>query len=452
MKNSVPLSVAMKRKIEDILLHWKSIPHHKPLVIKGCRQCGKTYSVLEFARKNYANVVYIDFHRYEAYKNIFADSLEPNDLLMKISLAVPICKLEPRRTCIIFDEIQECPRARAALKFLHLDGRYDYICTGSLLGVNGYHSPNEDEKISSIPVGYETIVDMYPMDFEEFLWANGVNCDTINYLQQSLLRETPIDSFVHQRMRNFLLQYVIVGGMPAAVDAFVNTHNMVDVLSLQRAIIDEYKADMVKYASRVDKARIRKCFESIPTQLSRENKKFTYATIEKGARAKDYWSCLQWIEDAGIIRRCRNLNITELPLEGNARNDIFKVYMADTGLFVSMLEEGTQTSIINGDLLGYKGAIFENLVADMFGKMGRKLYYLHKDSGLELDFVIRYKGQCVPVECKAQSGRAKSLQTVLTHSEKYHVQSAIKLGNYNIGREGALLTLPLYMGFLLREM
>ena len=441
----------MKRKIETLLGDWKNTPDHKPLVVKGCRQCGKTYSVLEFVREQYKSVVYIDFHRYESYRSIFAGSLEPQDILMRMSAAIPNIRLIPGKTCIVLDEIQECPRARTALKFLYLDGRFDYICTGSLLGVNGYHSDAAEDGTASIPVGYETIVDMYPMDFEEFLWANGISEDIINHLRRSLAQETPVDEFIHKRMCELLLQYTIVGGMPAAVINFVRNHNLADVLRIQRSIVDEYRGDMVKYAGATDRPRIRRCFDSIPAQLSKENKRFTYSMVEKGARAKDYWGCLQWIEDAGIIRRCRNLNITELPLDGNVQNDIFKVYMADTGLFVSMLEEGTQNSIINGDLWGYKGAIFENLIADMLGKMGRKLYYYHKESGLALDFVLRYKGECVPLECKAKSGRAKSLQTVLAHTEKYHVLHALKLGDYNVGRDGALLTLPLYMGFLLTE-
>lgn len=441
----------MDRKIMTTFEAWRTAPNHKPLVVKGCRQCGKTYSVLEFAHSHYEHVVYMDFHRYQTYRTLFAGSLEPRDLLMKMSAVIPDAKFVEGKTCIVFDEIQECPRARAALKFLYLDGRFDYICTGSLLGVNGYKSSYKEDEMATIPVGYETIVDMYPMDFEEFLWANGIPAAMVEHLRAALQQESAVDEFIHQRMRELLLQYTVVGGMPAVVDAFVRDHNLATVLMLQRGIVDEYKGDMMKYASDADKPRIRRCFESIPAQLSRENKKFTYSVVEKGARAKDYWGSLQWIEDAGIIRRCHNLEITELPLDGNAMRDVFKVYMADTGLFVSMLEDGTQGSIISGDLLGYKGAIFENLVADMLGKMGRKLYYFHKDSGLELDFVLRYHGECTPLECKATSGRAKSLQTVLSHPEKYHVHHALKLGDYNVGREGALLTLPLYMAFLLTE-
>ena len=222
------------------------------------------------------------------------------------------------------------------------------------------------------------------------------------------------------------------------------------VLEIQRNI-DQYEDDMIKYADDSDKPRIRECFESIPKQLAKENKKFQYSVVRKGGKASQFAGSLQWIEDARIICRCHNLSITELPLDGNAIDEVFKVYMVDTGLFVSMLEDGTQLDIIRGNLFGYKGAIFENLIADIFTKLGRKLYYYRKDSGLEVDFVMRYAGECTLVEVKATSGNVKSTKTILAHPEKYHVSKAIKLGNYNVGVSGGVITLPLYMAFLLNE-
>ena len=292
---------------------------------------------------------------------------------------------------------------------------------------------------------------MTPMDFEEFLWANGINDKIINSLKSSLTNLTPIPDVLHNRLRELLLQYVVVGGMPAVVNEFVNTHKMNNVLRMQRDIINGYRDDMIKYAAKEDKSHIRECFDSIPKQLSKENKKFQYSVIKKGASASKYLGSIQWIEDAGFIRRCYNLNITELPLDGNADENVFKVYMSDIGLFISMLEDGTQGDILRGALLGYKGAIFENLVADFLGKNGRKLYYFHKDSGLEIDFVIRYKGECTLLECKAVTGNAKSAKTILKNYDKYHVKNLIKLGDYNIGFNDSTLTLPLYMGFLIND-
>lgn len=438
--------VVLKRKMEQQLLDWKNTSDHKPLIVKGCRQCGKTFSVVDFARKNYKHVVYLNFFENPDYASVFAGSLEVDNIVMMLSAVLgEAAVFEPGETVLVLDEIQDCPEARTALKFFHRDGRYDVIATGSLLGVKGY-----GKEPKSIPVGSETVLDMYPLDFEEFLWANGVSDALVSMLAQCLEQESPVPEALHNRMRQLMLQYAVVGGMPEVVQRFVTTKKMDEVLALQRDIVRSYEDDMVKYAENRDKSRIKECFQSIPKQLSKENKKFQYSLVEKGATSAKFKGSLQWIEDAGIISRCYNLSITELPLDGNAEKDVFKVYMKDCGLFVSMLEDGTQFDILQGNLYGYKGAIFENLIADVFAKMGRKLYYFRKDSGLEIDFVIRYKGACTLVEVKANSGNAKSMKTILRHPEKYHVDHAIKLGDYNVGREGMVLTLPLYMAFLLR--
>ena len=396
----------------------------------------------------------MDFHEHKEYKTFFAGSLDVDTLTLNISFGIKDARFIPGKTCLVLDEIQDCPNARSSLKFFKLDGRYDVICTGSLLGVNGYKTKEEkaEEQNASIPVGFEEIVNMYPMDFEEWLWANGIQPQHIDYLHNCLNQEEPINEAIHQRMRQLLLRYVVVGGMPEVVTTFINTNNMNEVQNIQRGIIETYKADMLKYAPQEDKAHIRECFDSIPAQLAKENKKFQYATIRKGARSSEYRGSLQWIEEAGIVQRCYNTSITELPLGGNAIPDVFKVYMTDIGLLISMLDEGTAWDIMQGNLLGYKGAIFENLAADILTKMGRKLYYFQKEGGMELDFLIRYKGECVPVECKARTGNAKSLQTVLKHPEHYHVNHALKLGDYNVGRNGPILTLPFYMAFLLRDL
>ena len=438
----------LKRKIEQKLIEWKNDKEHKPLIIKGCRQCGKTFSVLKFAKKNYKHVVYLNFFENPAYATVFSGSLEIDNIILMLSaLLGKSAVFEEGETVLILDEIQECPEARTALKFFRMDGRFDVIGTGSLLGVKGYR-----KEPRSIPVGYETVIDMYPLDFEEFLWANDIGEPIIKMLKKCLEDAKPVPDAIHNKMQQLLLQYAVVGGMPDVVKTFVNTKQMNDVLRIQRDIVRSYEDDMVKYADKADKSRIKECFQSIPKQLGKVNKKFQYAVIKKGSTASKYMGSLQWIEDAGIITRCYNLSISELPLDGNAIEDVFKVYMKDCGLFVSMLEDGTQYDILQGKLYGYKGAIFENLVADIFSKMGRKIYYYHKDSGLEIDFVMRYKGECTLVEVKATTGNTKSTRTILNHPEKYHVKSAIKLGNYNVGNENHILTLPLYMAFLLDEM
>ena len=437
----------LKRKIENDLLDWKKNKKRKPLIIKGCRQCGKTSSVLKFASENYENVVYLNFFENPNYADIFSGSLEVDRLTMMMSaLLGREAKFVPGKTVIVLDEIQECPEARTALKFFGTDGRYDVIATGSLLGVKGY-----GKEPRSVPVGFEQVIDMRPLDFEEFLWANGFDQPLIDELTKYLEEKKPVPVALHNRCRELILQYTVVGGMPEVVQLFVETKQMNLVQQLQRDIVRSYEDDMVKYAGTKDKALIKECFESIPRQLAKENKKYQYSLVKKGGTASRFAGCLQWIEDAGIIKRCHNLTQTQLPLDGNAMNDVFKVYMADTGLFLSMLEEGTQFDVLNGNLLGYKGAIFENLLADIFSKMGRNLYYFRKDSGLEIDFIIRYKGKCTPVEVKANQGNAKSLKTVMKNREIYHVETAVKLGDYNVGEDGNVLTLPLYMGFLLKE-
>lgn len=437
----------LKRKIEKTLLNWLNTENRNPLILKGCRQCGKTFSVLQFAQRHYKHVVYLNFFENPDYRTIFEGSLKVDDVVLMMSAFVGAnVRFIPHETVIVLDEIQECPRARAALKFFKLDGRFDVLATGSLLGISGYRS--EDY---SVPVGYETIIDMFPLDFEEFLWANGIEDSLIALLKQCLEEERPVPEALHQRMRDLLLQYVVVGGMPHIVDQFIKEKNVAFVREEQKLLIRSFEDDMVKYAQSADKSRIRECFESISKQLARDNKKFQFSLIKKTARSNQYVGSLQWLEDTGLIRRCYNLTLPELPLEGNACHDKFKVYMADTGLFVGMLEDGTERDILQGDLFGYKGAIFENLVADFFIKMKRPLYYFRKDSGLEIDFIMCYKGEAVLLEVKAKSGNTKSTRTILKHPEKYHVHSAIKLGDYNVGRREQLLTLPLYMGFLLSE-
>ena len=449
----------LKRKIEDTLLQWKNTSGHKPLVIMGIRQCGKTFIAQHFAAQNYKTVVYINFIKQPERINAFVGSKAVDDILLNLSAQIMGVMFTPGETCFIFDEIQECPEARTSLKFFKEDGRFDVIATGSLLGVQGYgdekkkkHRKLNGQKepgINSVPVGSEDIVEMYPLDFEEFLWANGLSSEVIEALKKFYQEGKPVNSGIHIALRQFLNLYVAVGGLPDAVNAFLATNNMNEVSKAYKSILKEYRDDMVKYAPDKDKPHIRECFNSIPKQLAKENKKFQYNKVKPGGRSETYLGSLQWLEDAGIICRCYNTNITGLPLEGNAKENVFKVYAADIGLLIEMLGTGTRADILQGNLGGFKGAIYENLMADTLHKKAQNLYYFQKDSGLELDFLIRYKGECVPVEVKARTAQAKSISTVRKHPEKYGVKHFIKFGDYNIGRDGDLLTLPTYMQFLL---
>lgn len=445
----------LKRKIETYLAEWKKSETRKPLVIKGMRQCGKTYIVRKFANESYENVVYVNFILEPDKKSAFTGNIDVDTIILNLSAMIKGSRFIEGKTCIILDEIQECREARTALKSFQIDGRFDIIATGSLLGVKGYgksrKKKDESEGQDSVPVGYETVIDMYPLDFEEFLWANGISDAVIDAVRSCFESEKAVPDGIHKVMMDLLYRYIIVGGLPEVVNCFLETRNIEQIYKLQRSLITEYEEDMVKYADEADKPHIRECFESIPKQLAKENKKFQYSVVRKGGRASQYAGSIQWLEDAGIVRRCYNTRITELPLDGNAVEDCFKVYVTDIGVLVAMLDYGTQADILKGNLLGYKGAVFENLMADFLCKSGQKLYYFHKDSGLELDFLVRLNGECVVLEVKARTGKSKSMATVLRNKDVYHVNSAIKLGQYNVGRDGEVLTIPLYMGFLVKD-
>ena len=449
----------LRRKIENTLEQWKSTSGHKPLVIMGIRQCGKTFIVQHFAAAHYKTVVYINFIKQPERINAFVGSKDVNVILLNLSAQIQGVSFTPGDTCFIFDEIQECPEARTSLKFFKEDGRFDVIAIGSLLGVQGYGDEKKKQRrrlvelkepgINSVPVGSEDIIEMYPLDFEEFLWANGLSEDVVETLRKCYREEKPVPAGIHVAMKQFLNLYVTIGGLPEPINVFLKTNNMNEVSKAYKSILKEYRDDMVKYAPDKDKPHIRECFNSIPKQLAKDNKKFQYNKVKPGGRSDTYLGSLQWLEDAGIICRCYNTDITGLPMEGNAKDNVFKVYTADIGLLVEMLGPGVRADILQGNLGGFKGAIYENLMADTLHKKEQNLYYFQKDSGMELDFLVRINGECVPLEVKAKTAQAKSVKTVLNHPEKYKVKHVIKFGDFNIGRDGQLLTLPNYMQFLL---
>ena len=425
----------------------------------GIRQCGKTFIVQHFAAAHYKTVVYINFIKQPERINAFVGSKDVNVILLNLSAQIQGVSFTPGDTCFIFDEIQECPEARTSLKFFKEDGRFDVIATGSLLGVQGYGDEKKKQRrrlvelkepgINSVPVGSEDIIEMYPLDFEEFLWANGLSEDVVETLRKCYREEKPVPAGIHVAMKQFLNLYVTIGGLPEPINVFLKTNNMNEVSKAYKSILQEYRDDMVKYAPDKDTPHIRECFNSIPKQLAKDNKKFQYNKVKPGGRSDTYLGSLQWLEDAGIICRCYNTDITGLPMEGNAKDNVFKVYTADIGLLVEMLGPGVRADILQGNLGGFKGAIYENLMADTLHKKEQNLYYFQKDSGMELDFLVRLNGECVPLEVKAKTAQAKSVKTVLNHPEKYKVKHVIKFGDFNIGRDGQLLTLPNYMQFLL---
>lgn len=442
-----------KRKIIHEFEKWKnSDGKKKALIVKGLRQIGKTSSVLEFARASYKNVVYIDFKENESVKKIFDGDLRVDRMVIDLSAQFPESHFEAGSTVIIFDEVQECANARASIKPFMEDGRYDVIATGSLLGIKGYNN----KRGRGIPTGFERIVYMKPMDFEEFLWAKGVGEDVISYLRECLDKRVPVSEATHAAMLRYFKEYICVGGLPYIVDRFVSTSDMNVVRQEQLDILDEYRDDFGKHLDENENeetdftllARINRVFESIPAQLAKENKKFVFSMLEKKGRAEKYLAAIQWLADFGIVSFCNNLsNITD-PLEGNKIDNIFKIYMQDSGLFVAMLDEGSAAKILSGDMGFYKGAIFENIIADAFSKKDRKLYYFHKDSGLEIDFVTKIAGELALIEVKATTGNTKSADTVMRNPQ-YEVERCYKLSENNIGVKGNKITVPYYMASFL---
>lgn len=442
-----------RRKIMAELEAWKnSSGKKKALVIKGLRQIGKTYSVREFAKENYKNVIYVNFKENESAKKIFDYDLNVNRIIIDLSALIPNSRFEEGNTVIIFDEIQECANARSSIKPFCEDGRFDIIATGSLLGIKGYNK----KKGKGVPTGFERVVYMKPMDFEEFLWAKGINESVIDYIRECYKTKTPVSEAVHQAMLRYFKEYICVGGLPYIVDRFISTNDMNVVWQEQHDIIEEYKDDFGKHLDENENeeidfsllGRINRVFDSIPAQLAKENKKFVFSALEKKGRSEKYLPAIQWLCDFGIINLCYNLSNISDPLEGNKIDNIFKIYMQDSGLFISMLDRDCAAKILSGDLGIYKGAIFENIIADSFSKQDKKLYYFHKDSGLEIDFVSKVKDEISLIEVKATTGNTKSANTVLKNSQ-YDVNVCYKLSENNVGVVENRITIPYYMAFLL---
>ena len=442
-----------RRKIMLELENWKnSTGKKKALVIKGLRQIGKTYSVREFAKENYKNVIYVNFKENESAKKIFDYDLNVNRIIIDLSALFPNSRFEEGNTVIIFDEIQECANARSSIKPFCEDGRFDIIATGSLLGIKGYNK----KKGKGVPTGFERVVYMKPMDFEEFLWAKGINENVIDYIRECYETKTPVSEATHQAMLRYFKEYICVGGLPYIVDRFISTNDMNVVLQEQHDIIEEYKDDFGKHLDENENeeidfsllGRINRVFDSIPAQLAKENKKFVFSTLEKKGRSEKYLPAIQWLCDFGIINLCYNLNNISEPLEGNKIDNIFKIYMQDSGLFISMLDRDCPAKILSGDLGIYKGAIFENIIADSFSKQDKKLYYFHKDSGLEIDFISKVKDEISLIEVKSTTGNTKSANTVLKNPQ-YDVNLCYKLSENNVGVVENRITIPYYMAFLL---
>ena len=399
--------IYLKRKIDTYLFHWKKDAERKPLIVKGARQIGKTESIRRFAKENYKSVIYINFVEEPKYKLITEDGYKTDDIIRNISRMDPSKKFEAGETILIFDELQEFPEITTSLKFFKTDGRFDVICSCSLLGI-------QYKRIESHSVGYKTDYNMMSMDFEEFLWAKGYDDLNIQNMLEHMKEEKPFNEVEMKVYSSLFFDYCILGGMPAVVRAYISKGTFEGTLDIQRQLLNDYREDIRKYAEGMDQTRILNVFEQIPMQLAKDNKKFQISKVAKGARLKDYRGCIEWLRDAGIVNICYCLNFPELPLKGNYEEKKYKLYFFDTGIFVAMLDEEAQENLRANKNLGvYKGALYENIVGEALIKCGYGLYYYKKDdSYLEEDFFVRTKDYLVPVEVKATNGTAKSLRTI----------------------------------------
>ena len=436
----------LKRKIDDYLMEWKSRDDRLPLIVKGALQVGKTKSIQFFASKTYEHVVEINFALQPAYTSIFNDGFEVSTILKNISLINPSFVFVPHKTLIFFDELQDCPKCATSLKPFKLDGRYDVICSGSMMGVN-YH------EIELNSVGFKEDFEMYSLDFEEFLWAKGYSSEQIEDLYQHMNTLTPFSALEMDIMIGHFRDYMVIGGMPAIVDSFVKNGTFSGTLRLQRQIIADYEEDITKYAKELKKVKTLSVYRKIPTFLGRDNKKFQITHVERGARSREYEGVTTWLHQAGIIHICHCLDQPELPLGGNYDPDNFKLYFSDTGLLIGALDEEAQIDLReNKNFNTYKGAIYENIVAEMLVKQGYALYFWRNSSStLEIDFFIRDADSLIPIEVKAQKSPSPSLVRLVTSSTYPQIRYGIKLSSNNIGFNGQFYTFPYFLTFLLKR-
>lgn len=435
-----------KRKIDSYLIQWKNKENKYPLIIKGARQIGKTESIKHFAKENYENVVSINFALERQYMTILSDGYDVESIIKNISLIDPGKQFTEGNTLIIFDELQELPDIATTLKSFKMDGRFDVICSGSLLGINY-------KKIHSNSVGYKTDYEMFSMDFEEFLWAKGYPDERIDEILEHMNSGRPFSETELMVYKKLFLEYCILGGMPAVVRQYIENNTFSDTLEIQRQIQLDYEEDIRKYAQGLDQTKIASVYRSVPAQLAKENKKFQLSKVDKKARSREYMGCIDWLKDAGVVSVCYCLEYPELPLKGNYDDSKFKLYYPDTGLLIASLDEEAQEDLRANKNLGvYKGALYENFVAEAFLKQGLGLYYYRNENAtLEEDFFVRTAEELVPVEVKANNNRSKSLRQLIDNNKYEDIKWGIKLADSNIGIENGIYTFPHFCSFLIKR-
>lgn len=431
----------LKRKFYDKLLEWKNDHKQTCLLVKGARQIGKTFIIDLFGRENYESYIYINFIEMPQTKDIFSGELTADEIYKRLTLVMPEVKYIEHNTLMFLDEIQECPKARTALKFLAIDGRFDVIASGSLLGISY-------KEVTSIPVGYEEQVEMYSLDFEEFLWAVGYDNEKINSLREYFDKKEKVPDVIHEKMMSLLREYVVIGGMPAVVNRYIEMHHFGEVQNMQQMILDSYFDDISKYASNTEKPKVKNAYLSIPKQLAKENKKFQFSVVEKKATARKYENSIEWLRDASLARMVYNVSAPDFPLTAYAKDNQYKLYISDIGLLTALYGFDMKKAVIDNTVKGnVKGGIYENLVLDILSKSGHKLHYYRTDNGsVEVEFLITKDAQIIPIEVKAGNGSTISLNTLI---EKPDIPYGYKLISGNIGVNGKKIVLPLYMAMFI---
>lgn len=436
----------LRRKVDDYLVKWKNSDNKMPLIIKGARQIGKTESIRNFALNNYKSFIEINFALENRYDDIFDDGYRVEDIVRNISFKNNDFDFIENDTLIFFDELQECSKCATCLKSFREDGRYDVICSGSLMGINY-------KEIESNSVGNKIDYIMYSLDFEEFLWAKGYNDNHIEDIYTYMREVRPLPNAMLNALFAAFKDYMVVGGMPAIVSEFIKNNNFSGILNMQKQILLDYEEDITKYANGLDQAKILSVYRKIPIFLGKDNKKFQISKIERGARNREYVGTIDWLKNAGIINICYGLSELSLPLRGNYNPDVYRLYFGDTGLLIGSLDTEAQNDLrFNKNFNTYKGAIYENVVADMLVKAGYDLFFYKNERGtIEMDFFIRDTETLIPLEVKAIDGATKSLNSLIGNNKKSNIKYGIKLGYKNIGFNDKFYTFPYFLVFLLRR-
>ncbi len=436
----------LKRKIDDFLINWKNSSSKLPLIVKGARQIGKTNAIRNFGNNNYKTFIEINFALQPQFKTIFEEGFEVDNIIKNITLKMPELELNEHNTLIFFDEMQDCVSTATSLKAFREDGRYDVICSGSLMGINY-------KEIESNSVGNKEDYIMKSLDFEEFLWAKGYSNEQIYDLYKHMLDLKPLSNMQYDVMISNFKEYMIVGGMPAIVSQFVQNKNFSGILRMQQQILLDYEEDITKYAGGLDKTKILNCYRKIPVFLGNENKKFQISKIADGARNREYVGVVEWLSNAGIVNISYAMEQASLPLKGNYNPDNYRLYFADTGLLIGSLDEEVQEDLRNNENMNtYKGALYENIVSDMLVKEGYNLYFYKDDSKkIEMDFMVRDKNSLIPIEVKANNNATISLNNLINNNLYKDIKYGIKLCNKNIGFNGKFYTFPYFLTFLLKR-